>query len=75
MPLIGDWDGTGVERVGVFRNGQWWLDMNNDHLWDVAHDTVFNFGQSGDVPVIGDWDNAGRQRIGVFRSEPVVVES
>ncbi len=65
---MGDWTNTGVIRAGVFRNGQWWLDLNNDGVWDAVHDTVFDFGQAGDIPVIGDWDGTGVQRIGIFRN-------
>ena len=67
IPIVGDWDGTGIQRIGVFRQSQWWLDINNDRQWDPIHDIMFYYGQPGDTPVIGDWNNTGRQRIGVFR--------
>jgi hypothetical protein len=44
---------AGKQRVSVFRNGQWWLDIN-DHIWDSVHDQVFDFGQTRDIPVIAD---------------------
>ncbi|MBZ5618408.1 MAG: SBBP repeat-containing protein [Acidobacteriia bacterium] len=36
IPVAGDWDGSGVVRIGVFRpsNGHWYLDMNNNGQWD-----------------------------------------
>jgi len=36
IPVAGDWDGTGLIRIGVFRpaNGHWYLDMNNNGKWD-----------------------------------------
>ena len=36
IPVAGDWDGTGVIRIGVYRplNGHWYLDMNNNGKWD-----------------------------------------
>jgi hypothetical protein len=36
IPVAGDWDGTGVIRIGVYRpsNGHWYLDVNNNGRWD-----------------------------------------
>lgn len=68
IAVIGDWDNTGTQRSGVFRDGQWFVDINNDHQWTVDRDAVYTFGQAGDIPVVGDWDNTGVQRIGVFRN-------
>ncbi|MDQ2840817.1 MAG: hypothetical protein M3Y72_07215 [Acidobacteriota bacterium] len=67
VPVIGDWDGTGKLRIGVFRKGQWWLDMNGNGKWDPGIDRLTVFGQEGDVPITGDWDGTGRLRMGVFR--------
>ena len=55
-------------KVGVFRQGQWWLDRNGDTLWTSPQDALFIYGQSGDYPIMGDWDNTGWMRSGVFRS-------
>ena len=30
IPVIGDWSGNGVSKIGVFRNGNWYLDYNGD---------------------------------------------
>lgn len=68
IPVVGDWDGSGRLRIGVFRQGHWLLDMNGDNKWDgpgIDKETVF--GKPGDIPVTGDWDGSGRLRIGVFR--------
>jgi uncharacterized protein (DUF2141 family) len=58
-PVVGDWDGTGVIRIGVFRpsTGQWFLDMNgNGQLDDCSVDACLGpFGQTGDRPVVGKW--------------------
>jgi hypothetical protein len=26
VPVVGDWNGSGVAKIGVFRNGMWYLD-------------------------------------------------
>lgn len=72
-PVAGDWDGTGVIRIGVFRCTPgfvcaWYIDMNNNGTWDgPTIDSVFFFGSPGDIPVVGDWNGDGKSKIGVFR--------
>jgi hypothetical protein len=65
--------GTGfgaVASAGVFRNGNWFLDLNGSEAWDgCATDACINsFGMAGDLPVTGDWDGTGATKIGVFRN-------
>jgi hypothetical protein len=55
--------------VGVFRSGQWFLDLNANGSWDgEPDDTTFTFGGPGDVPVVGDWSGGGRLGVGIFRA-------
>jgi hypothetical protein len=49
IPIAGDWTGTGVKRIGIFRNGTWILDTNGNDVIDGADKTV-SFGQAGDIP-------------------------
>jgi hypothetical protein len=59
IPVVGDWDGSGVTRIGVYWNGSWYLDMNGNGAWDGSSiDRVYpNFGQglAGAWPVVGVW--------------------
>ena len=71
-PLVGDWNGGGVDNAGVVRptaSGlfQWTLDTNGDHAYD-AGDSVSSFGISSDAPVVGDWSGSGTTKIGVVRA-------
>jgi hypothetical protein len=36
LPVVGDWDGTGKVRIGVFRpsTGKWRLDINRNGKFD-----------------------------------------
>ncbi|MEZ5584615.1 MAG: hypothetical protein R3F37_19245 [Candidatus Competibacteraceae bacterium] len=34
LPAAGDWNGSGTDKVGVFRNGTWFLDFNGNGQWD-----------------------------------------
>jgi len=73
IPVIGDWDGTGRKRIGVFRNGTWILDTNGNGVLD-ATDQVVSFGQAGDVPVLGDWTGSGQIKLGLFRSGTFILD-
>jgi hypothetical protein len=59
LPVVADWTGTGVTRIGVFdpRTGLWELDLNGNGVWDGCQDDgCFGpFGQAGDLPVVGRW--------------------
>jgi hypothetical protein len=68
-PVAGDWDATGSDKIGIFRDGFWILDKNGSFLWDgPPADIVAGFGMAGDVPVVADWNDDNRDNIGVFRN-------
>jgi hypothetical protein len=66
VPVAGDWTGSGVKRLGVFRNGTWILDTNGNGVVDVSDKTV-SFGVAGDTPLVGDWNGDGKTELGFFR--------
>jgi hypothetical protein len=51
--LAGDWDGDGIDSIGIYRNGLFYL--RNSNTQGFA-DMVFALGNNGDVPIAGDWD-------------------
>ncbi len=55
--------------VGIYRNGEWYVDLNDNRVWDgPATDGYAVFGGlPGDVPVVGDWDGSGTTKIGIYR--------
>jgi len=63
-PITGDWDGDGIDTIGVYRDGVFYL--RNANTSGFA-DLVVPFGVPGDVPVAGDWDGDGIDTIGVYR--------
>ncbi len=65
IPVVGDWNGEGVSKIGVFYDGFWFLDLNGDGRWD-KEDLWARLGQLGDRPVAGDWDGDGKTDIGIF---------
>lgn len=70
LPVIGDWNGTGVSKIGVYKDGSWWLDSNGNGSWEAGEDGSFAFsaGVTGAVPVTGDWTGSGTTKIGVYSS-------
>jgi len=58
VPLVGDWNGTGTSKVGVFRpsDGTFYLDYNGNGQWDgCGTDRCLQIGVSGDTPLVGKW--------------------
>ncbi len=73
LPVTGDWSGSGVRRLGIFRNGTWILDTNGNGVIDASDKTVL-FGQAGDVPVVGDWLGTGKISLGLFRAGTFILD-
>lgn len=64
QPIAGDWDGNGVDTIGIYRNGTFFL--RNSNTTGPAN-IVFPFGAPGDQPIAGDWDGNGIDTVGVYR--------
>ena len=74
IAVVGDWNGNGRTKVGIYRNGFWILDYNGNGVYDydgtAANDKFYGFGgttASGYVPVVGDWNGDGRTKIGFYK--------
>jgi outer membrane protein assembly factor BamB len=72
VPVVGDWNGDGTTKIGIYSNGVWYLDMNGNGQWDgeAGGDKIYNFGVGlvGAVPVVGDWNGNGNTKIGVYQN-------
>ena len=66
MPVVGDFNGDGIEEIGVFRNGKWIIDTNGNREIDPTTASI-EFGQAGDKPVAGDFDGDGIDEPAVYR--------
>lgn len=74
-PAVGDWNGSGTTKVGVFNSGQgfWVLDYNGNFVWDGTDtDKFFRWGSPNDTPVVGDWNGSGTAKVGVYNSAQAV---
>ncbi|MBQ5366641.1 MAG: hypothetical protein IIU43_04120, partial [Thermoguttaceae bacterium] len=62
-PVVGDFDGDGIDTVSFFQDGNWLIDVDGDGQY---YETV-KMGSAGDEPIVGDWDGDGKDGIGVVR--------
>ena len=65
LTVIGDWDGDGVDNIGVYRPGsrRFYLDDDDNGI----HDHGVTLGIEGDTPVTGDWNGDGKTDVGFFK--------
>ena len=62
-PVMGDWNGDGIDTPGVVRGNSWYL----SNTYNGSVDLSFTYGIAGDVAVVGDWNGDGVDTPGVFR--------
>ncbi|MGD0868594.1 MAG: SBBP repeat-containing protein [Bryobacteraceae bacterium] len=74
QPVAGDFFGTGVVEYGVFRGGNWYIDANNNGVYDgiAGGDMIWSFGlpnsaTTTDQAIVGDWTGDGKSKIGIMR--------
>ena len=65
IPVTGDFNGDGICEVGIYKNGEWFIDLNGNGQWD-KDDLWAKLGTVDDKPVTGDWDGDGKTDIGIF---------
>ena len=72
LPIVGDWNGDGIDTPGVVRDGQILLrDANSSGPADVS----FTYGDPGDTVVAGDWNGDGVDTVGVVRGTQVFLRN
>jgi len=53
---VGDWNGDGRDKAGIFRAGLWVLDYNGNGQWDgPSIDRTLILGQHSDMVIAGRW--------------------
>lgn len=73
-PLSGDWNGDGIDQIGIFRNGRWLMDSDGDGRWTDS-DKRAEFGRAGDEPVVGDFNGDEIDEIGVVRGDQWIIDT
>jgi len=56
-PVSGDWNGDGIDDLGLFneQTGVFYLDWDGNRQWAPELDKILPFGLSGDRPLAGAW--------------------
>ncbi len=74
--IVGDWDGSGTTKVGVYRDAASFIPADaGDIVFSTANVagnpgsnfTNFVFGLITDKVVIGDWNGSGTSKVGTYR--------
>ena len=65
-PFVGDFDGDGVDTIGLHRESSGLVYFRNSNTSGVA-DFQFVYGIPNDMLVAGDWDGDGLDTVGVYR--------
>jgi hypothetical protein len=65
-PIMGDWDGDGVETPGLYRQSDGYVYLRNSNTQGIA-DIRFFFGNPGDVPIAGDFNGDGFDTVSIYR--------
>ncbi len=67
LAFAGDFDGDGIDTIGLFRPSTGMFYLKNTHA-EGAADIEFAFGEPGDIPIAGDWtDQDGVDSVAVYR--------
>jgi endonuclease/exonuclease/phosphatase family metal-dependent hydrolase len=65
-PIMGDWDGDGVDTPGLYRQSNGYVYLRNSNSQGNA-DINFFFGNPGDVPIAGDFNGDGFDTVSIYR--------
>ncbi len=66
LPIVGDWDGDGVETVGMYRQSNGLVYLRNSNTTGPG-EREFILGNPGDIPLAGDFNGDGNDTVSVYR--------
>lgn len=66
VPFIGDFNGDGIETVGLYRPSSGYVYVRHEHMTGLA-DNEFYFGDPGDRLVAGNWTDGAADTVAVYR--------
>jgi peptidoglycan hydrolase-like protein with peptidoglycan-binding domain len=72
VPFVGDFDGDGIDTIGVYRPSTGMVYLRNSNTSGPAHWT-YVYGESGDWLFAGDWDGDGIATMAAFRPSDSVL--
>ena len=65
-PIMGDWDCTGTDTPGLYRQSDGYVYLRNSNSQGIA-DIRFYFGNPGDIPIAGDFNGDGCDTVSIYR--------
>lgn len=65
-PFVGDFDGSGIDTVGLHRESNGFVYMRHSHTLGFA-DNEFWYGIGGDRLIADDWIDQGMDTVAIFR--------
>jgi sugar lactone lactonase YvrE len=74
-PVVGDWNGDGSSKVGLYYQGFWYLDYNGDGVFESGTDKVYYFGNASCTPIVGDWNGSGTTKIGIYCGGSFILDN
>ena len=76
IAVLGDWNGDGRTKIGIYSAGNWILDYNGNYGWDgTGVDKVLSWTTDpNESPVVGDWNGDGKTKIGVYHTGTWIVD-
>ena len=63
---MGDWDCTGTDTPGLYRQSDGYVYLRNSNTQGSA-DIRFYFGDPGDIPIAGDFNGDGCDTVSIYR--------
>ena len=70
IPFAGDWDGNGIDSIGVLKDTEWLLSNGFEGTADIG---PFIFGNVGVKPIAGDWNGDGIDTIGAYNGSTATM--
>jgi hypothetical protein len=59
---------TAPTKVGTFKNGAFYLDLDGDGAWNASVDKAFMWTTTGFTPLVGDWNGDAKSEFGTFNN-------
>jgi hypothetical protein len=74
IPILGDWNGDGKTKLGLYVDGTIQLDYNGNGIWEPGTDKLVYYGGPGYTPYVGDWDGNGTDNVGAYQNGTWILD-